>query len=79
MPCKTCMSKLSLSCTDKTSEFHVSRLEWVLSLQGGFSDTCFYSEVIFNLKGRHNRRLLSFSFIAIVTCLELQLSFVPHN
>lgn len=42
-PRKTCISKLSLCCTDEASvRFHVLRLEWVLNLQTGifFLDTC---------------------------------------
>ena len=40
-PGVTCISKLSLCCTDETpSGFHVSRLDGVLSLQRGFSVTC---------------------------------------
>lgn len=35
-PRKTCISKLSLCCTDEASvRFHVLRLEWVLNLQKG--------------------------------------------
>lgn len=38
---EACISKLSPCCTDETSlGFHVSRLDGVLNLQGGFQDTC---------------------------------------
>lgn len=36
-PFETRISKLSLCCTDESSEFHVSGLDGVSDLQGGFS------------------------------------------
>lgn len=71
--CKTCISKLSLSCTDETSlGFHVSRLEFARGISrhlcGRLKETeqlkhktnfLLNLKVKFNSKARHVKSLLS--------------------
>lgn len=57
-PRKTCISKLSLCCTDEASvRFHVLRLEWVLNLQKGiFFFFFFFSTLVWQTEQiKHNK------------------------